>query len=208
MPGSALAGFLTGLSLIIAIGAQNAYLLRQGLRRSQVGPVVAVCTLSDFALILAGVAGIGSIVTHADWALVAVRWLGAAFLTWYGLTSAGRARRPAGGLAANGDARDAGAARRAGRGPVLRRALALTWLNPHVYLDTVLLIGSIAATRGPSGRWWFAAGACAASAAWFTGLGFGARLLAPLLASPRAWQILDLIIAATMVVIAVRLALG
>jgi L-lysine exporter family protein LysE/ArgO len=209
MPGSAAAGFLTGLSLIVAIGAQNAYLLRQGLRRSRVGLVVALCTLSDFVLIVAGVAGVGSVVARAGWSLVAVRWLGAGFLAWYGLTSAWRARRPAAGLAANGHgpaaARDAG---HAGRGQVLRRALALTWLNPHVYLDTVLLIGSVAATRGPSGRWWFAAGACGASAAWFAGLGFGARLLAPLLASPRAWQVLDLVIAATMLVIAVRLATG
>ena len=205
MLNSACAGLLTGLSLIVAIGAQNAYLLRQGVRRSHVGPVVAVCMLSDFALILAGVSGIGAIVSHAAWALVAVRWLGAAFLTWYGLSSAWRARRPATGLATTGSAEGN---RDAGRGPAVRRAVALTWLNPHVYLDTVLLIGSVAATHGPSGRWWFAVGACVASAAWFTGLGFGARLLAPLLASPRAWQVLDLLVAATMLVIAVKLATG
>jgi L-lysine exporter family protein LysE/ArgO len=200
----------TGLSLIVAIGAQNAYLLRQGLRRSHVGPVVAVCTLSDLALILAGVSGIGAIVTHAGWALVAVRWLGAAFLTWYGLSTAWRARRPealrpATGLATTTEAGDSAGP---GRGPVIRRAVALTWLNPHVYLDTVLLIGSVAATHGPSGRWWFAVGAGAASTMWFMGLGFGARLLAPVLASPRAWQVLDLLIAATMLVIAVKLASG
>jgi len=206
---SAFAGLLTGLSLIVAIGAQNAYLLRQGLRRSHVGPVVAVCALSDFILIVAGVSGIGVIVTHAGWALVVVRWLGAAFLTWYGLSSAWRARRPAAGLAASrpGQAGPGGPGHLE-RGSVVRRAVALTWLNPHVYLDTVLLIGSVAATHGPSGRWWFAAGACVASAIWFTGLGFGARLLAPLLASPRAWQVLDLLIAATMLVIAVKLATG
>jgi L-lysine exporter family protein LysE/ArgO len=214
---SAFAGLLTGLSLIVAIGAQNAYLLRQGLRRSHVGPVVAVCALSDFALIVAGVSGIGVIVTHAGWALVVVRWLGAAFLTWYGLSSAWRARRPAAGLAATrpgqpgvpGDlARGSVEGGSTDRGSVVRRAVALTWLNPHVYLDTVLLLGSVAATHGPSGRWWFAVGACVASAIWFTGLGFGARLLAPLLASPRAWQVLDLLIAATMLVIAVKLATG
>jgi L-lysine exporter family protein LysE/ArgO len=169
---------------------------------------VAVCTLSDFILILAGVSGIGAIVSHAGWALVAVRWLGAAFLTWYGLSSAWRARRPATGLAATGQPTTTGDSAAAERGPVVRRAVALTWLNPHVYLDTVLLIGSVAATHGPSGRWWFAVGACAASAVWFTGLGFGARLLAPLLASPRAWQVLDLLIAATMLMIAVKLATG
>jgi L-lysine exporter family protein LysE/ArgO len=201
---SAFSGLLTGLSLIVAIGAQNAYLLRQGLRRSHVGPVVAVCMLSDFILMFAGVSGIGAIATHVGWALVAVRWLGAAFLTWYGLSSAWRARRPAAGLASDLER----GPRDLERGPVVRRALALTWLNPHVYLDTVLLIGSVAATHGPSGRWWFAVGACVASAVWFSGLGFGARLLAPLLASPRAWQVLDLLIAATMLVIAVKLATG
>ena len=220
---STFAGLLTGLSLIVAIGAQNAYLLRQGLRRSHVGPVVAVCALSDFTLIVAGVSGIGAIVSHAGWALVAVRWLGAAFLTWYGLSSAWRARRPATGLAATrsaeadsvgtgsvatGTVATGTVARNPERGQAVRRAVALTWLNPHVYLDTVLLIGSVAATHGPSGRWWFAVGACVASAIWFTGLGFGARLLAPLLASPRAWQVLDLLIAATMLVIAVKLATG
>jgi L-lysine exporter family protein LysE/ArgO len=208
---SAFSGLLTGLSLIVAIGAQNAYLLRQGLRRSHVGPVVAVCALSDFALILAGVSGIGAIVTHAAWALVAVRWIGAAFLSWYGLSTAWRARRPATGLGAppgQAATAEAGYPRASQRGPVVRRAVALTWLNPHVYLDTVLLIGSVAATHGPSGRWWFAIGACAASTLWFTGLGFGARLLAPMLASPRAWQVLDLLISGTMLVIALKLAMG
>jgi L-lysine exporter family protein LysE/ArgO len=217
-----LAGLLTGLSLIVAIGAQNAYLLRQGLRGAHVGPVVAVCMVSDFALITAGVSGMGAFVARAGWALLAVRWLGVTFLTWYGLSSAWRARRPALALATSReDSAPPGAAQasrrreeapldRAGtpRGPAVRRALALTWLNPHVYLDTVLLIGSVGATHGPAGRWWFAAGACLASAVWFASLGYGARLLAPLLASPRAWQVLDLLIAATMLVIAVKLATG
>jgi L-lysine exporter family protein LysE/ArgO len=198
---ASLDGLLAGLSLIIAIGAQNAYVLRQGLRRSFVGPVVAICAVSDFALILAGVSGIGAIVKHAGWALTTVRWIGVAFLAWYGLSSAWRARRPAALTAA----KDAPAA---GRASVIRRVLALTWLNPHVYLDTVLLLGSIASTHGGSGRWWFAVGACVASALWFTGLGFGARLAAGLLATPRAWQVLDLLIAATMLGIAVKLALG
>ncbi len=205
---SSLAGLFTSLSLIIAIGAQNAYLLRQGLRRAHVGPVVAVCMLSDFALIIAGVSGVGAIVQHAGWMLLAVRWLGVAFLTWYGLSSAWRARRPAPGL--GGSHASAATLDPDGtpRGPVVRRILALTWLNPHVYLDTVLLIGSVGAAHGPSGRWWFAVGACLGSAIWFTSLGYGARLLAPLLASPRAWQALDLLIAATMGVIAVKLATG
>jgi L-lysine exporter family protein LysE/ArgO len=194
-------GLLTGLSLIVAIGAQNAYVLRQGLMRAHVGPVVVVCMLSDYALIVAGVTGLGAVVHYAPWALAAARWLGVAFLAWYGLRTAWHARHPA-----------ALAARPAGttlsRATVVRRAMALTWLNPHVYLDTVVLLGSIAATHGPAGRWWFALGACVASTLWFAALGYGARLLAPLLASPRAWQVLDLLIAATMLFIAVQLAVG
>jgi L-lysine exporter family protein LysE/ArgO len=197
------AGLVAGLTLIIAIGAQNAYVLRQGLRRAHVGSVVILCTLSDYALITAGVAGIGTVVKHADWALLAVRWLGVAFLAWYGLSSAWHARRPS-ALEASSSSASAGS----GRAPVVRRILALTWLNPHVYLDTVLLLGAIANTHGPSGRWWFALGACCASTLWFAGLGFGARLLAPLLSRPRSWQILDLLIAATMLMIAAELALG
>ena len=156
MLNASLAGLLTGLSLIVAIGAQNAFVLRQGLRRAHVGPIVAVCTLSDIALIVAGVGGIGAVMQHADWALQAVRWFGVAFLTWYGLSSAWRARHPS-ALPAPPTAprprpapaapapRDAAAV-----APTLRRALALTWLNPHVYLDTVVLLGSIANTHGPS----------------------------------------------------------
>jgi L-lysine exporter family protein LysE/ArgO len=199
---ASLDGLLAGLSLIIAIGAQNAYVLRQGLRRSFVGPIVAICAVSDFVLIIAGVSGIGAVIKHAGWALTTVRWIGVAFLACYGLSSAWRARRPA-GLTAATDGPAGG-----GRGPVIRRVIALTWLNPHVYLDTVLLLGSIASTHGGSGRWWFALGACVASSLWFTGLGFGARLAAGLLATPRAWQVLDLLIAATMLGIAVKLALG
>ena len=197
---SSLDGLLTGLTLIVAIGAQNAYVLRQGLRRAFVAPVTAVCAVSDFVLILAGVSGVGVIVQHAGWALQAVRWFGVAFLAWYGVMSAWRARRPAASLSAAHDDRSA-------RPAVLRRAVALTWLNPHVYLDTVVLLGSIANAHGPGGRWWFALGACLASAVWFTGLGFGARFAAGLLATPRAWQILDLLISATMIGIAVKLAL-
>jgi L-lysine exporter family protein LysE/ArgO len=209
---SSLAGLLTGLSLIVAIGAQNAFVLRQGLRRAYVGPIVTVCTLSDLALIVAGVAGIGAVIQHADWALQAVRWFGVAFLTWYGLSSAWRARHPS-ALPAPSDAAAAatGAGKAdapgdAGIATALRRAFALTWLNPHVYLDTVVLLGSIANTHGPSGRWLFAVGAAVASILWFSGLGFGARFAAPLLTTPRAWQVLDLLIAATMLAIAAKLA--
>jgi L-lysine exporter family protein LysE/ArgO len=185
MASTALVGLLTGLSLIVAIGAQNAFVLRQGLRRVRVGAIVAVCTLSDFVLIVA---------------LVLVRWAGVAFLIWYGLSSLWRARRKSALTAAPDGARSQGA--------VVRQALAFTWLNPHVYLDTVVLLGSVANAHGPSGRWWFAIGAGTGSAVWFAGLGFGARLAAPLLATARAWQILDLLIGATMVLLAVKLALA
>ena len=200
MTDASLDGLLTGLSLIIAIGAQNAFVLRQGLRRERVAAVVTVCMLSDFALIAAGVSGIGVIVQHAGWALVLVRWIGIVFLTCYGLSAAWRARRRSALTAAPDDSRS--------RGAVVRRAFAFTWLNPHVYLDTVVLLGSVANAHGPSGRWWFAAGAGIASALWFTSLGFGARLAAPLLATPRAWQILDLLIGITMVLLALKLALA
>ena len=201
MLNASVTGLLTGLSLIVAIGAQNAFVLRQGLRRARVGAIVSVCILSDIALTIAGVAGIGAIVQHADWALQAVRWFGVAFLVWYGLSSAWRARRPSAlTAAADGTGQLSLAA-------TLRRILALTWLNPHVYIDTMVLLGSIANSRGPVDRWWFAVGALLASTVWFLGLGFGARLAAPLLTTPRAWQVLDLLIAATMLAIAAKLAL-
>ncbi|HEY3530187.1 MAG TPA: LysE/ArgO family amino acid transporter [Nocardioides sp.] len=194
------AGLLTGLSLIVAIGAQNAFVLRQGLLRQHVGPVVAVCAVSDLVLIGAGVVGIGEIVQHAPTALDVVRWLGVAFLTAYGVRSLWRAGHPD-ALTASSEAE-----------PRLRGALvqtvALTWLNPHVYLDTVLLIGSIAAHHGPSGKWWFGAGAGLGSIVWFTGLGYGARLAAPLLSRPGAWRVLDVLIGLTMLTIAYQLARG
>jgi L-lysine exporter family protein LysE/ArgO len=194
------AGLLTGLSLIVAIGAQNAFVLRQGLIRQFVGPVVAICAVSDLVLIAAGVAGIGAIVQHAPTALTVVRWLGVAFLTAYGVRSLWRSRH-ADVLTAATDAEPRL------RGAVLQ-ATALTWLNPHVYLDTVLLLGSIAAHHGPTGKWWFAAGAGLGSVLWFTGLGYGARLLSPVLARPRAWQVLDVLIGLTMLAIAFSLARG
>jgi len=206
---SILAGFLTGGSLIVAIGAQNAYVLRQGLIRHHITPVVVVCAVSDAVLIAAGVSGIGAIVDHAGWVIEVVRWLGVAFLLWY---AAGSLRRAFQLESLNADG--ATAARTETRRKVVGRAVALTWLNPHVYLDTVLLIGSIAATRTGDadgvldGRWWFAIGAIAASITWFSGLGFGARVLAPLLSRPRAWQILEVLIAATMLLLAAKLALG
>ncbi len=201
------AGLATGLALIIAIGAQNAYVLRQGLAREHVGLVVAICAVSDLVLILAGVAGIGTLVEQAGWLIEVVRWLGVAFLTWYGVSSLLRARHQAETLEA------ARSSVRSRRGAAVR-ALALTWLNPHVYLDTVLLLGSVAATHrgvstaGLDGRWWFAGGAGLASIVWFLGLGYGARLAHRRLSTPRAWQVLDVLIGVTMLGIALTLALG
>lgn len=195
-----LTGFVSGLALIIAIGAQNAFVLRQGLRREHLPAVVAVCILSDAVLILAGTAGVGRLTQSAPLALDVIRWAGAAFLLAYAFLSLRRVLRPQSLRAAD-----------AGRGTLaaaLITCLSLTWLNPHVYLDTVVLLGSLAATHGPDGRWIFAVGGVAASAVWFSALGFGARLLAPVFARPRAWQILDLAIAVFMIVLAVSLVTG
>ena len=195
-----LAGVGLGLSLIVAIGAQNAFVLRQGLRREHVAAVVAVCAVSDVLLILAGVGGTGAVLERVPWLVTAVRVAGALFLAGYAVLAARRALRPA-ALAA-----DAGGAR-AGLGVVVGTALALTWLNPHVYLDTVLLLGSVAGTHGED-RWGFAAGACAASLLWFTGLGYGARVLRPVFARPAAWRLLDGVVAVVMATLAVTLLLG
>ena len=196
---SFLPGFLTMASLIVAIGAQNAYVLRTGLARHHVGLVVAVCALSDAVLVAAGVLGVGGLVTAHPGLLTVVRWVGAAYLVGYGVLCLRNARHPR-GLEVGGTQRS--------RSGVLATVLALTWLNPHVYLDTVLLVGSLANQHGPDGRWWFAAGAAVDSVAWFTSLGYGARLLAPLFARPATWRVLDLAIAVIMFTIAVTLLLG
>lgn len=187
-----LLGFLTGAALIIAIGAQNAYVLRQGLRREHVWVVVAICSVSDVLLIAAGVTGVGVVSRLHPGALDVLRYAGAAYLTWFGLRSLWSARRPQG----------LSASLPRGAGSVAVTALALTWLNPHVYLDTVLMLGSVANQHGSSGRWWFAIGAMVASIAWFSALGGGARALAPRLAHPRTWQVIDVVVGVTMLVIA------
>ncbi|KLN72549.1 MAG: L-lysine exporter family protein LysE/ArgO [Rhodococcus sp. (in: high G+C Gram-positive bacteria)] len=196
-PASALVGFGVGLSLIVAIGAQNAFVLRQGLTRSHVLPIVAVCALSDAILILAGVSGIGTLLDTAPSMITFVRIAGAVFLLSYALFAAKRALHP-----------QTLAPDRHGNGSRLAAvtmALALTWLNPHVYLDTVVLMGSIANGRGEIGRWWFAAGAITASVVWFGALGYGARLLTPLFAKPNAWRVLDALIAVMMAVLGISL---
>ncbi len=197
---AAISGLGLGLSLIVAIGAQNAFVLRQGLRREHVTVVVAICALSDAVLITAGVGGLGVLIESAGWALAVVRIAGAAFLIWYGARSAMRALRPSALKAEEGGARMPLAT-------AITTVLALTWLNPHVYLDTVLLLGSIGGTYGDN-RWWFALGAAVGSVLWFSALGFGSRALRPLFAKPLAWRVLDGIIAVVMVALAVSLIVG
>lgn len=255
------AGIGLGLSLIIAIGAQNVFVLRQGIRREHVLAVVILCAASDAILIVVGISGIGAVLEQLPWLLPVARWAGALFLVGYGLLAARRAFTPSGagliaetgggdgeaelaaaagatlapahtegvegtgGFATAGPARATDAASAAhtakrgirssapgaGRATTLAAALttafALTWLNPHVYLDTVFLLGSVANGYGEHARWLFGAGAIIASFAWFTSLGFGARYLGRWLATPRAWRVLDGAIAVVMVALGVLLVL-
>jgi L-lysine exporter family protein LysE/ArgO len=195
---SVLAGFGFSLALIVAIGAQNAFVLRQGLRREHVLPVIVICVAADGALIAVGIAGLGAVLAGLPAVLTAVRYGGAAFLLGYAVLAARRALRPA---ALSPYDRPAVTLR-----ATLLACLAFTFLNPHVYLDTVVLLGTVAA-REPN-RWGFGAGAAAASLLWFTGLGLGARRLAPLLARPGAWRVADGAIATVMAAVGVSLAVG
>ncbi|WP_123814957.1 LysE/ArgO family amino acid transporter [Myceligenerans xiligouense] len=255
MTAALLAGLGFGFSLIIAVGPQNAYVLRQGALRDHVGLVVLLCAASDTVLITAGVGGMGSAIQAVPWLVELMRWLGAAVVLGYGVLAAVRAVRGSGALPVP-DAADAGARTAAGpqpdsppasgalgvpvvpdrrddpagtppastspaggatgvalRAPAGRRiavagtALALTWLNPHVYLDTLVLMGGIGSTYGDL-RWWFAVGAVAASWAWFAAIGFGAARLSGVLARPGAWRVLDGVIAVIMVTVAAGLLLG
>jgi L-lysine exporter family protein LysE/ArgO len=199
-PLATLAGFGFGLSLIVAIGAQNAFVLRQGLLRRHVFAVVAVCALSDAVLIGIGISGVGLAIDRLPVLMTVVRIGGAAFLVVYGILAARRALRPS-VLAPDSDRAFAGLA------ATVATCLALTWLNPHVYLDTIVLLGSVANSHGDS-RWLFGLGAMIASIVWFTALGYGARLLRPVFARPLAWRILDGVIALVMFAIAVSLILG
>jgi L-lysine exporter family protein LysE/ArgO len=194
-----LAGLQFGLSLIVAIGAQNTYVIRQGIARAHVPTVVVICAVSDVILIAAGVAGLGAVVGHAHGLLVTARLLGAAFLLGYAALAARRALRPGRKTADSPATTSSWPA-------VVATCLAFTWLNPAVYLDTVVLLGSVAAT-GPD-PWWFGGGAAVASIAWFAGLGFGARLLAPVFRQPRAWRAMDVFVAVVMAVTAARVLVG
>lgn len=197
---AAISGYLVALSLIAAIGAQNAFVLRQGLRGEHVGIVVAICALSDAVLITAGVAGFGTLAQAVPWFGEAMRWLGVAFLATYGAMRFLAARRGGEALIPKGD-----------ESVPLRRVVAMcllfTWANPHVYLDTLVLIGSVSAQYAPHGVA-FGTAAAMASVSFFSALGFGARLLAPVFAKPRAWVVLEVIIGCTMWALALGLALG
>lgn len=179
----ALTGLVTGLALIVAVGAQNAFLLRQGIRGEQVLPIVLTCLVSDVVAITAGVAGLGVVLERWPGILPVAQVLGGLYLIAFGLHAAMRAWRPA-GLDAGGE----GAALTPGRAVGL--TLALTWLNPHFYLDAILMLGTVANSFGTD-RWWFLAGSLTASVLWFFGLGYGARLLRGLFARPVAWRVLD-----------------
>lgn len=234
------AGLGLGLSLIIAIGAQNLFVLRQGIRREHVLAVALACAVSDLVLIMVGVSGVGAVLAAVPWLIDAVRWAGAAFLVGYGLLAARRAIKPSGEALAVEPAPGRGSAdasahtgtsvraeasahtgsrtttvagapaavltRRTTLAATLATCLALTWLNPHVYLDTVFLLGTVANTHG-DGRWLFAAGAGLGSIVWFLALAYGARLLGGVLGSPRAWRVLDAVIAVVMIALGISLVL-
>jgi L-lysine exporter family protein LysE/ArgO len=198
-----LLGLGTGLALIIVIGAQNAYVLRLGIdgRNRVILPVVLVCAVSDAVLIAAGVVGIGALIQSVPVVLVVIRVIGSGFLIVYGIFAALRAFRP---KALEPSDAPAQVTVRAAVGTMI----ALTWLNPHVYLDTVIFLGSVANQQGVDERWWWAGGAVVGSFVWFFGLGFGARLLRGFFARRRTWRILDAVIAVVMLFLGIRMAVG
>lgn len=192
-------GLTTGLSLIVAIGAQNAYILKQGIIGRFIGPIVALCIFSDVLLIGLGIFGLGFIIEGAPWILEVFRWGGGLFLLWYGISAALRIFKP-----------ESLEVDMSSAGPktvthALALASAMTYLNPHTYLDTVVLLGSLANQHGVDGRWWYYAGTVTGSTLWFIGLGYGARFLRPLFAKPTAWRVLDAIIACVMIFLAFKI---
>lgn len=193
---SFLPGFFLSLSLILAIGAQNAFVLRQGLRRAHVFWVCLTCGLADAVLIVAGVIGFGALAKAVPWFEPLMRYGGAAFLLWYGWQNARSAWR-------GGAVLDVSGAGTQSLRQAIGTLLAITFLNPHVYLDTVVLIGSVSSQY--QDKVLFGLGATSSSFLFFFALGYGARLLTPLFANPRAWQVLDAVIALTMWGIALKL---
>ena len=192
-----LPGFLTGLSLIIAIGAQNAFVIKQGLLRQHVLLIVLICAISDAVLIFLGTGGLGALVQSNQGLLEVIRWFGVAYLTWFGIKSVKSAF--------TNQSLEASESPTVSALKVATTALALTWLNPHVYLDTVILLGSVA-NQFDSDRWYFAIGASVASVLWFTVIGFGARAASKYMSRTIFWKILDSLIAVVMFSIAITLA--
>ena len=192
-----LPGLLTGLSLIIAIGAQNAFVIRQGLTKKHVFLVVAICAASDALAIVLGVSGLGAIIQGLPWLLEIIRWFGVAYLTWFGIKSLRSAFKT--------QSLDASGVQSGTATKVALTVLGVTWLNPHFYLDTVILLGSIGNQFGDD-RWWFAAGGILGSFLWFFSIGFGAKAASGLMKKPSFWKILDIVIAIVMFSIAILLA--
>ena len=191
------AGLLTGLSLIIAIGAQNAFVIRQGLTKQHVLLVVAICAAADAVLIFLGVGGLGAIIQGLPWLLEVIRWFGVVYLTWFGIKSLRSVFKE--------QSLDASGSQSGSAGKVVAAVLGFTFLNPHVYLDTVILLGSIGNQFGTD-KWWFAVGASLGSVLWFSAIGFGAKAASGLMKKPAFWKVLDSIIAAVMFSIAILLA--
>ncbi len=195
---SLLSGFITGAGLIIAIGAQNAFVLKQGILRNYIGTVVLTSAIADIILIICGIAGIGALVKELPLLLNVLRFGGAAFLAYYGFQAALRAWKGSGALTISD-------AHMVSQKQVFLSCLAFTLLNPHVYLDTMVLIGSISTRYEGNAQVLFGVGACVASITWFTALGYGARLLRPIFMKPNAWRILDSMIAIFMFVLSLLL---
>jgi L-lysine exporter family protein LysE/ArgO len=192
-----LPGLLTGLSLIIAIGAQNAFVIRQGLTKQHVLLVVAICAISDAVLIFLGVGGLGALIQGLPWLLEVIRWFGVLYLTWFGIKSLRSVFKE--------QVLDATGVQSGSAGKVVAAVLGFTLLNPHVYLDTVILLGSIGNQFGTD-KWWFATGAAVGSVLWFSAIGFGAKAASGLMKKPVFWKVLDSIIAVVMFSIAILLA--
>jgi L-lysine exporter family protein LysE/ArgO len=190
-------GLLTGLSLIMAIGAQNAFVIRQGLTRKHVLLVVTICAVSDAILIVLGVAGLGALISGLPWLLEIIRWFGVLYLTWFGIKSLRSAFKE--------QSLDASGVQSGSAKTVVLSVLGFTFLNPHVYLDTVILLGSIGNQFGTD-KWWFTLGAVISSIVWFSSIGFGAKAASRFMSRPVFWKVLDILIAAVMFGIAIMLA--
>jgi L-lysine exporter family protein LysE/ArgO len=193
-----LPGLFTGLSLIIAIGAQNAFVIRQGLTRRHVFAVVAICTFIDAALIALGIGGLGAAISGLPWLLEVIRWFGVAYLTWFGIKSLISATKS--------QTLDPSGVESKSVGKVIATVVTLSLLNPHVYLDTVIFVGGVGNTFGEN-RWYFALGAMLASLIWFTSIGYGAKAASRFMSKPIFWKVLDAVIAVIMFSLAVTLAL-